>query len=226
MNTPLKPLGLVLGTQAEVDAFEAAQIDEQRYIASVMKKPAVGRSEDQMARLLAEDEEANSHGDDDDDEPGETLILRIQNAMLTDDADQSARLATLYADASDAGKELLNDAFVCLCGYTIPSLLEMGPNDEDTHVAAEPLQDFRQMRGVLRPSALDSVYMVLDRNEELACLAAQALAWHRGDIRDALAYVANDHAFNRETGVLVAGFLRGMLDTYDRAAFQLEWARR
>lgn len=257
MNTPLKPLGL-----GEIPP----------YVSQKNREAAEGMSEDDMARVLAEDEEANSHDDLGDDSAdcascphggdpedcetcSESLILRIQNAMLTDDADQSARLATLYADASDAGKELLNDAFVCLCGYTIPSLLEMGPN-ADTHVVTDTRATlctecgrikgdgdeakdgpFCQCEEVhvteppdspYRATALDSFWQVIDRNQHVARLAACAIAWHGGSVADAHRFVADGHAFGPEEGRAVAGFLEAMYYTpgFDHRRFKAEWERR
>lgn len=57
----------------------------------------------------------------------EYLLVDIQAAMSQDDcdaADQSARLAQLYLSADEAGKELLDQAFTCLCGWRLSTLLE------------------------------------------------------------------------------------------------------
>lgn len=151
----LKPLGLGPNLADPHTAVTQAPLTEDQMderIRLVGKRDqeaghADGRaalSEDQMAHVLAEDEEANSHGDecphggdpDDCETCSETLIGRIQNAMLTDDADQSERLATLYANASAEGKQLLDDALICICGYSIPTLLQQGQNDE-LHLATD-----------------------------------------------------------------------------------------
>lgn len=57
----------------------------------------------------------------------EYLLIDIQFAMKQDDcdaADQSERLERLYLSADDAGKELLDQAFTCLCGWRLSTLLE------------------------------------------------------------------------------------------------------
>jgi hypothetical protein len=41
-----------------------------------------------------------------------------------DAADQSERLAQLYLSADEGGKELLDEAFTCLCGWRLSTLLE------------------------------------------------------------------------------------------------------
>jgi hypothetical protein len=68
------------------------------------------------------------------------LIERITQEMADDDDNmtkQSELLAETYESADAAGKKLLDDAFVCLCGWTMKTLLEWqakdpdGDNDED-----------------------------------------------------------------------------------------------
>lgn len=50
------------------------------------------------------------------------LVERITYAMATDD-DQSERLADMYLDADEAGKDILDKAFICLCGYQLKTLM-------------------------------------------------------------------------------------------------------
>ncbi|MFM1817016.1 MAG: hypothetical protein RLZ98_3711 [Pseudomonadota bacterium] len=51
------------------------------------------------------------------------LISHIHEAISSDDADQSQRLADLYLSTDDAGKELLDRAFTCLCGWQLNTLM-------------------------------------------------------------------------------------------------------
>lgn len=51
------------------------------------------------------------------------LIERITHAVVTDDDDQSERLADIYLDADDAGKDILDRACTCLCGYQLKTLM-------------------------------------------------------------------------------------------------------
>lgn len=54
-----------------------------------------------------------------------TLIENIHAAIQDDDGDDSERLAALYSKASQTGKKLLDDAMICICGYSVKSLQEM-----------------------------------------------------------------------------------------------------
>jgi hypothetical protein len=54
-----------------------------------------------------------------------SLITTIQTAMLDDDEDDSERLEHLYQDANPEEKELLDNAFICLCGYSLGRLIQM-----------------------------------------------------------------------------------------------------
>jgi hypothetical protein len=62
------------------------------------------------------------------------LIERITQEMADDDDNltkQSELLAETYESADDAGKKLLDDAFVCLCGWRMKTLLERQAEDPD-----------------------------------------------------------------------------------------------
>lgn len=64
------------------------------------------------------------------------LIERITDEMATDTdnmAKQSAMLADTYTSADEAGKKLLDDAFVCLCGWSMKTLLEQQAADPDRY---------------------------------------------------------------------------------------------
>lgn len=52
------------------------------------------------------------------------LVANITEAIATDDYDQSERLADIYLSADDAGKDVLDRAFICLCGWQLKTLME------------------------------------------------------------------------------------------------------
>jgi hypothetical protein len=60
------------------------------------------------------------------------LVAHISDAMVNDDCDQSERLADIYLSADDAGKDLLDRAFTCLCGYRLKTLMEGANLDDPT----------------------------------------------------------------------------------------------
>jgi predicted transcriptional regulator len=54
------------------------------------------------------------------------LINAVEDAMSSDDADrdrQSEKLDTLYSEATDVERAVLDKAFVCLCGWTLKTLI-------------------------------------------------------------------------------------------------------
>ena len=56
-----------------------------------------------------------------------TLIDRVQEAMLSDDADrekQSELLIFLYEEASPDAKNKVDEIFICLCGWSLQTLLK------------------------------------------------------------------------------------------------------
>jgi len=60
------------------------------------------------------------------------LIERVTEVMETDYDNmdkQSALLLELYDRADDAGKQLLDQAFVCLCGWSLKSLRAMADTE-------------------------------------------------------------------------------------------------
>lgn len=88
---------------------------------------------------------------------GENLIESIYFAMDGDDEDrdkQSAKLVAVYEEATPNGRQLLNEAFTCLCGWTLATLLGVeepaGPADpppcefvlcvEERHVYRVPIR--------------------------------------------------------------------------------------
>jgi hypothetical protein len=72
------------------------------------------------------------------------LIDTIAAEMRDDDDDldrQSELLATEYRDASPAGRELLDRAFACLCGWSLKTLLTRPELDPDTPQPPDPVED-------------------------------------------------------------------------------------
>jgi hypothetical protein len=60
------------------------------------------------------------------------LDAHITEAIATDDYDQSDRLADIYLSADEAGKDLLDRAFICLCWYQLKTLMSNGDLDDIT----------------------------------------------------------------------------------------------
>lgn len=52
-----------------------------------------------------------------------TLIERIYEEMLSDDEDDSDRLKALYEQATPDQKKVLDDALICICGYSLQTLI-------------------------------------------------------------------------------------------------------
>lgn len=61
------------------------------------------------------------------------LVAQVSKAMFSDDDDQSEMLANLYTEANQAEKDLLDRAFICLCGWSLKTLMDRceqeGPQD-------------------------------------------------------------------------------------------------
>ncbi len=56
----------------------------------------------------------------------ETLIDHVQEAMLSDDEDRSKQseiLRRTYEEASQEAKEKIDECFICLCGWSLQTLL-------------------------------------------------------------------------------------------------------
>jgi hypothetical protein len=60
------------------------------------------------------------------------LMAHINAAMARDVYDQSVRLADVYLAADDVGKDLLDRAFTCLCGYRLKTLMANADLDDPT----------------------------------------------------------------------------------------------
>jgi len=54
----------------------------------------------------------------------ERLVAHIFEQMANDDEDQSQMLAEVYLSANDAGKDVLDRAFICLCGWQLQTLMK------------------------------------------------------------------------------------------------------
>lgn len=52
------------------------------------------------------------------------LVAHITNEILMDDEDQSEMLADVYLSADQAGKDALDKAFICLCGWQLSTLMK------------------------------------------------------------------------------------------------------
>ena len=78
------------------------------------------------------------------------LIERVTREMADDDDNmtkQSELLAEAYERADDAGKKLLDDAFVCLCGWSMKTLLERQAEDPDTDDEDDDEDDTAELGG-------------------------------------------------------------------------------
>jgi hypothetical protein len=51
------------------------------------------------------------------------LVALVAKEMHSDDEDQSEMLANLYLSANDAEKAVLDSAFICLCGWSLKTLI-------------------------------------------------------------------------------------------------------
>jgi len=59
------------------------------------------------------------------------VITTIQTQMMSDDTNDSDRLIRTYEGADEATKAVIDDVLITLCGYSMPSLLEMSSEMED-----------------------------------------------------------------------------------------------
>lgn len=58
-----------------------------------------------------------------------TLIETIHAAMAADDSDDSERLIAQYEQANPATREALDYAFICLCGWSLSTLITKAKED-------------------------------------------------------------------------------------------------
>lgn len=52
------------------------------------------------------------------------LVAQVSKAMFSDDDDQSEMLAGLYIDGNHVEKDILDKAFICLCGWSLKTLMD------------------------------------------------------------------------------------------------------
>lgn len=52
-----------------------------------------------------------------------SLIQKIHYLMTNDDDDQSERLVDTYEQSGPKEKQAIDDVFVCLCGYSLKTIL-------------------------------------------------------------------------------------------------------
>jgi hypothetical protein len=60
------------------------------------------------------------------------LVSHVTDAIAIDDYDQSDRVAEIYLPADEAGKDILDRAFICLCGYQLKTLMANADLDDTT----------------------------------------------------------------------------------------------
>jgi len=73
----------------------------------------------------------------------ETILGRVLHAMQTDDEDpskQSRKLRALYEEADEAGKKLLDDALICLCGWSLATLIQRTDDGEEEEEETTPYE--------------------------------------------------------------------------------------
>jgi len=51
------------------------------------------------------------------------LVAQVSKALFSDDDDQSEMLADIYLSANQAEKDVLDRAFICLCGWSLGTLM-------------------------------------------------------------------------------------------------------
>jgi hypothetical protein len=65
-------------------------------------------------------------------------LIEIITREMADDEDnltkQSELLEEAYLEADEAGKALLDKAFICLCGWSLQHLIEKAESEEDNDV--------------------------------------------------------------------------------------------
>jgi hypothetical protein len=52
------------------------------------------------------------------------LVTHISKALSSDDDDQSEMLAGIYLSASQTERDVLDRAFICLCGWSLQTLMD------------------------------------------------------------------------------------------------------
>lgn len=60
-----------------------------------------------------------------------SVVSRIAEAILNDDDDQSERLVNDYQNATPEQKQAIDDALICICGWSLTTLMEQAKHDRD-----------------------------------------------------------------------------------------------
>lgn len=55
---------------------------------------------------------------------GRVVDIDFDHLRLTDDTNDFPRILRLYADADANARTVMNDLFISLCGYSLPTLAE------------------------------------------------------------------------------------------------------
>ena len=58
-----------------------------------------------------------------------SIVSRVQEYIATDDDDQSERLLNEYQEAGPKEKEAIDNAFICLCGYSLATIIAEAKHD-------------------------------------------------------------------------------------------------
>ena len=58
-----------------------------------------------------------------------SLVARVSKAMYSDDDDQSEMLADIYLTSNPTEKDVLDRAFICLCGWSLRTLMDKCENE-------------------------------------------------------------------------------------------------
>lgn len=59
-----------------------------------------------------------------------SLSNRIRNELLSDSEDDSQQLTNLYREAPTEGRELMDMAFIALCGWSLTTMLDEEAKEE------------------------------------------------------------------------------------------------
>jgi len=58
-----------------------------------------------------------------------SIVSRVHELIASDDDDQSERLLNDYRAASPVEQKAIDDAFICLCGYSLATVIEQAKHD-------------------------------------------------------------------------------------------------
>lgn len=60
------------------------------------------------------------------------VIAALTEAILTDDVNQSRHLIALYEGSDTATQELIDRVLIIVCGYSLPTLVKMAKEAEQS----------------------------------------------------------------------------------------------